>query len=154
MQGPRIHAILRADLQSMSDDYIQERFEVTEGQLRSIRASALYKERLADLQGRADDKAVDRVADEEDRVATELSKSALKAAQKNVALLDSENEKVQQASAWDILDRTGYPKTTRSETRQKASVTIDVEAMKALGEALTEPPLEPVSVLEEEALAE
>ena len=146
MNGPRIHAILRADLRGMTDEYIMERMQLNEGQLRRIRASELYKERLADLQSRADDIAIDQVAGEEDAVAAALTGAALRAAHKNVAMLDSENEKVSQASAWDILDRTGHPKATRMETRQRAVVMIDADSLKALGEALTAPPLEEAAV--------
>jgi len=141
MVGPRIHAVLRADLRGLTDDYIQDRLSLSKGQLSRIRSSEMYKERLADLQERATDTVLEQIAEEEDAVAAELSGSALKAAQRNVALLDSESEKIVQASAWDILDRTGHPKATKTISAQRASIMIDVDSLKALGEALTVPAL-------------
>ena len=46
-----------------------------------------------------------------------LDEASVQAAQKQVFLLDSENENLAQRSAMDILDRTGYPKISRSEGR-------------------------------------
>ncbi len=143
MKGPRIFAIIRADLRGLGDDYIKERMEVTSAQLTRIRSSELYKQRLADLQNRADDMALDKVEEEGDQVAAVLNGAALAAAETNVALLESADVKIQQSSAWDILDRTGHPKATRTEVRQKQAIVIDTDSLKALGEALTAPSLVP-----------
>lgn len=52
-----------------------------------------------------------------------LDDSALDAAKTQGELLRSENERIRQTAAMDILDRTGYPKVTKSESR---SVTAQI----------------------------
>jgi len=139
VQEPRVHAILRADLKGLPDSYIMEKMDISPGILQRVRSSELYRERFTALQARADEQALDKVRDADDPVMEVLQEAAINAANKNVALLASATEKVAQASAWDILDRTGYPKATRAETTQKTVVTVDEATLRALGEVL-EPP--------------
>ena len=136
MDEPRIHAILRADLKGLPDSYIMEQMDISPHILNRIRSSDLYQERMVALQERADEQALDKVRDVDDPVQQVLVRAAECAAKKNVALLKDENPKIAQASAWDILDRTGHPKSTRTETAQRQVVTVDVETLKALGDAL------------------
>jgi len=133
---PRIHAILRADLKGLPDSYIMERLQINEGQLNRIRASELYKERFAQLQEKAHERTIEEAGGDGDEVLSTLKSAALAAAKKNIELLESETERVAQASAWDILNRTGYPAASRTEVKQKATIVIDAEALQALDKAL------------------
>ncbi len=49
-----------------------------------------------------------------------LDKSANEAANVQIRLLGSANEAIKQRSAMDILDRTGYPKVTKTENQSKS----------------------------------
>ena len=136
MDKSKVHAILRADLRGLPDSYIMEKLSISQYILERVRESELYKERFSVLQDKADDMALDKADGEDDPVTEALRKAAVKAAETNISMLGSDSEKVAQASAWDILDRSGHPKTARSEVTQKANVTVDEATMRALGDAL------------------
>ena len=61
---------------------------------------------------------------------------ATEAAQKQASLLNSENERVAQLSAMDILDRTGCPKVSRSRNEQIVmEVVLDEKTVQRFCEA-------------------
>lgn len=91
------------------------------------------KELIAKL---ATDIAIERASD----VRTLLDSAALEAMQKNIQLMRSaKSERVQQISAFDILDRAGYEKR---ELIVSTNVTMPKEDAEALRETLRETTLE------------
>jgi len=96
----------------------------------------LYQQHMGSLQEKMDERAVDAVSGDEVREV--LASAALTAARRNVTLMESENERIAQASVWDILDRTGYPKAQRTDVHSDARVMLDEDSARALGEALRE----------------
>jgi len=134
--SPKIALIIRAHLQGMSKPQICREFHVSLTSLKRIMASPLYQERIAHLQHIIDQKTVEAIA--EDPVRKELCDAAIKAAQRNVALMDSTDERISQASAWDVLDRAGYVKKQRSEVEHTTKAFLSDDQVKAIGEALAE----------------
>ena len=81
----------------------------------------------------------------------ELDSAAGKAAQTQVGLLNSEDERIKQKAAMDILDRTGH---ARVEVRENlgASIVLDASALKRLLEANRACfPDEPIIIVQEDS---
>jgi len=133
---PQINAIIRMDIGGMKDVEICKRAHTTQATLRRLRKTPLYLEHMKSLQDDMDGQTVEAATGDEVRAI--LSKAAETAANLNVEFMKSSNEKVAQASVWDILDRAGYPKAQRSEIISKASIMLDEDSAKALGDALRE----------------
>ena len=138
MDAHKIHAVLRADLQGLPDSYIQEKLDISQHVLKRLRESELYQARFSSLQEEANQAILEKVVEQDDPVSEVLHKAAMTAATRNVELLSSDNDAIVQKSAWDILDRTGHPKTTRTEGGNQTTVVVDTESMKALRDALSE----------------
>ena len=64
------------------------------------------------------------------RAREKLGKTSLEAADTLVGLLESPNERIRQASAMDILDRSGIPKVSRQD-QEKRVVQINISADQA-----------------------
>jgi len=133
---PKTSLIIRAHLQGMSKAAICKEFKMAPGTLKRIMDSPLYKQRISALQDQIDEKTTSRMAS--DPVREVLAGAALRAAQENVAFLDSSDDKIRQASIWDILDRAGYPKKQRSEIEHVTKIVLPEDSVRALGEALRE----------------
>jgi predicted transcriptional regulator len=64
-----------------------------------------------------------------------LDRVAVEVAQRQVALLESPDERVAQKAAMDILDRTGYPKVSRAEGQHVvASIILDEKYLERIQE--------------------
>ena len=135
-QLPRVHAVIRLDLQGASSADILRNLNITAPTLASIRRSELYKERMEHLQGEIDARVTDRVAT--DPVEHLLRLNAKRAMEVSIGLLDSTDERIQQTTAFDILDRAGYTKKLRAEVSVPHTTVISDEAVKLLGETLRE----------------
>ena len=133
---PKVHSILMADIKGLPDSYILDKMEITQEQLNRIRRTELYQQRLTALQAETEDSVVEQASEDGDEVAAVLKGAAMLAAKMNIDKLQSEDEKVSQASAWDILDRTGYPKATKTQGLMRTTLLVDTETMKALRDSL------------------
>ena len=135
-QQPRIREIIRLDAAGTTDREICARTHVSPSTLKRLRLTPFYHEAMGNVQQELDDRAINDISG--DDVRKILAGAALDAAKLNVELMQSPDVRVAQASVWDILDRAGYPKTQRAETKMESKVVLDEDSARALGEALRE----------------
>ena len=134
--SPKVALLIRAHLRGMSKAEICKEFRMAPTTLQRIMDTQLFRERVQHLSGQIDNRTVDSLAS--DPVRELLQGHAVEAARRNISLMNSEDERVQQASAWDILDRAGYTKKQRSEVTSTTRVFVQEDSVRALGEALRE----------------
>lgn len=115
--------------------------------LRSPAAQHELSRRREERASRQDEVAFTR----ETNARIELDAASGKAAKTQVSLLDSEDEKIKQKAAMDILDRTGFARVERREN-VSASIVLDEAGLARLLEANKSCfPNEPIELTKKEA---
>jgi len=127
--------------QGLSGAEIARRLEMHPRSVQLIISTPLFQTALKDyrlkLEGHMIDKQVEDVT--ADPVADRIRAEAMASVEKVVGLRDfSESEKIQQGSAFDLLNRAGYSAKETKETEHRGDVVLGDKQVLILNEALEE----------------
>jgi len=135
--NPRHYKILDLCLAGINNKDIATRLDMVPSQISIITNSPSFQHELAIRRSSISEQVDNTIANETKDAMHLLKENTLRAAQTLVNQLSSEQEKIAQASAMDILDRAGFPKVTKSSnTNLNAVVCIDLETAELLRDSL------------------
>jgi len=138
--------VLDLVLEGKSNVKIAETLGLTPAGVRLIVNAPVFQSRLSRERDR--DRVSQREASESrDLTAKELiAQSACMAAEKQISLLGSGNDKIAQVAAMDILDRSGVPKISREDHRSLSATVVlsdaALERMQRVTQDVFDEPLE------------
>ena len=121
--------ILELSLDGLPKREIATRLNLTPATVHNVTNSPVFRHEFAKRKTERNSRADAAENVRRLNAATVLEEAALGAAQTQVALLSSENEIIKQKSAMDILDRTGYPKVTKTENRSLGAQIVLTEGL-------------------------
>jgi predicted DNA-binding protein (UPF0251 family) len=116
--SPRHYVIMRYLLLGYSQKDTAEKLGISKQMVTDLYNSPLFRTEFDKRLARIMDVHAETAGKCEDPVRVEIEKAKVEAIRTNIELMrQAENERVRQASAWDILDRAGYkPKDVVEQT--------------------------------------
>ena len=107
---PRYRDLMRRLVCGQTRRQVEQEMNMSSANYTVIIGSPLFKAELAKMEMELNKQVLDKLSSSkvEDVVTHKLKKASPDAADVDIALLKSGNEKVRQRSAFDILDRTGH----------------------------------------------
>lgn len=136
---PRHHQIMDLYIAGKNNKEIVAATGVSYRQVLNIVNTPQFQNAAALRRDRIEDVVEERIIQEADAVQAIIKANTLTAINKLVDLTEqSDNDSVARQAANDILDRGGYPKVQRQETKNESTLVIDSEQAKLLEVALKE----------------
>ena len=131
---PRHHQMLQLALQGYGPTEVAQSLGMTKESVSIIMRSPLFQSALGRLRREQETALVENEAETTQRARTTLENASVRAAERQVALLEAESEKVQLAAADSILDRV-LGKTSPEAT---GSIVINAQTVQLLQHAIAE----------------
>lgn len=130
--------ILDFTLTGLSQIDIAKKLSMNRVQVGIVQRSPSFQHQLAIRRSAMEEQQTEESSAEIDDVRTKLQENAIHAASKLIDGLSSVDEKIQQKSATEILDRTGYPKEQKvsGDTGNTTQILINTDDYKNLQETL------------------
>jgi hypothetical protein len=130
----RHYRILDLVLQGIPNSAIASALDMSQSQLSIIVNSPSFQHELAIRRTRISEAVDQNVSEHGSRVNETLRLGSLQAAKRLLQLVNSDNEAIARASASDLLDRGGFPKVARTESKSVSAILVlspeDVQAIK------------------------
>jgi Spy/CpxP family protein refolding chaperone len=115
-----------------TNNQVAEKFNMKPTQVSIILHSPNFQHEMALRRARNQqtvDQAIVETTTQRQKVDEIIKNGTIKAAEKMCSLVDSEDESIARQSASDLLDRGGFPKTTKQESKTMAAVMVLDEKM-------------------------
>ena len=136
---PKHQPIIEMLLDGLNHTQIAENMRMPVSSISRIVNSPVFKAELKRRRDKLEQQFVTAEIAQRLNAREVLDRAATPAAQKQADLLRSENERVAQISAMDILDRTGHPKLSRTEGRHTVNqIVIDEKLLARMQRATRE----------------
>jgi len=135
---PRHLKIMDLHLEGTTYSEIASRVGLKKRQVANIVNSPVFQSSLSLRRSKIEDSVDEEIIKTQQSVLDVIKENTLAAVDKLVDLMDSENPSVARQSANDILDRGGFPKTSRQETESTQTLILDDEQAKVLTLTLEE----------------
>lgn len=135
---PRHFKILDLCYKGMNGSQIAEQIGMSSRQVRIVLGSPSFKHELAIRRASTQEREDDRAEREEDEVIKTLKDNTIKAVDKLVKHIDSDDDKISLKASMDILDRAGYTKKEDKQSQQNGmKIIIDKENAEIIVETMT-----------------
>jgi hypothetical protein len=138
---PRHHQIEDLALQGHTAVSIAAKLNIPSRQVYNIINSPTFQHTLSLRRARTEDTIDEDIIRSKDAVLEAIRAQTMKAIDKLTDLIDSPSDAVARQAANDILDRGGYPKTTKTENTNQSTIIMDAEQSALIQSTLKE--LEP-----------
>ncbi len=135
---PRHHQIMDLHMQSLSYQKIADTLGMSMRQVANVCNTPAFQNALALRRDKIEDAVEEDIIRQNDSVLEVLKQNTLNAVNRLTELMDDDNSSVARQAANDILDRGGYPKVQRQETKNESTLIVDSEQAKLLETALKE----------------
>lgn len=135
---PRHHRIIDLHLQGLSAKDIAQETGLKKRQVLNIINSPVFQSQLSLRRSKIEDQVEETILKAQDDVLETLKKNTLSAVNRLVEISGSDNEAVARQAANDILDRGGYPKTSRQENDVSQTLILEDKQAQVIAEALKE----------------
>ncbi len=127
-------AIIEYVLQGLGRKEIAAIFEKTPEGIGLIISSPVFQEELSRRREQLVEKTDEVTLTEQRSAMMNLQENQFKASQVQIDLLGSEDERIKQTSAMDILDRTGIPKVRQTDNRNaNITLALSVDDLERIG---------------------